>query len=337
MAYVANTVQDYAKALPAGNLIDNGKNLDLARETVAEVFVDHRLTPQRSALTRPINIHCARASTVAVCYFDYGRTIEISPEIFESFYLLAIPISGAFQVTCGTAIAECGQGSSIVLPASKEISMAWSHEARNLVLQIDCKKLTSKLEAYLGRPLLRAPEFELSAQSLEKVGKPLQAALHGVLALAAPNSAIRGTELICASFEDALISSILHDLPSDLSRAIHDGTLSSACPRSVRRAEQYIEAHLAEPIRVEKLAEVAGTSSRALFEAFKRFRDTTPMRFVRVRRLHTIRDRIIAGESDVPLQTLAAQWGFSHPGRFSAEYAKLFGELPSDTMRRSRH
>jgi len=32
----------------------------------------------------------------------------------------------------------------------------------------------------------------------------------------------------------------------------------------------------------------------------------------------------------------AARWGFLHFGRFAQEYRALFGELPSETLRRSR-
>ena len=33
---------------------------------------------------------------------------------------------------------------------------------------------------------------------------------------------------------------------------------------------------------------------------------------------------------------IAMTWGFSHMGRFSVEYRRRFGEIPSDSLRRRR-
>ena len=34
------------------------------------------------------------------------------------------------------------------------------------------------------------------------------------------------------------------------------------------------------------------------------------------------------------ISDIAMRWGFLHLGRFSEEYRQLFGECPSDTLRR---
>lgn len=54
------------------------------------------------------------------------------------------------------------------------------------------------------------------------------------------------------------------------------------------------------------------------------------MRLNRVRReLKTERPRFDS------VQEAAARWGFWHLSHFSAEYKTMFGELPSDTLRRA--
>src|SRR5262245_24742078 len=58
-------------------------------------------------------------------------------------------------------------------------------------------------------------------------------------------------------------------------------TARAAVPWQVRRAEEFIEAHWNQPITVEMLAEVAGTSERTLFHAFRASRGRSPMASVK--------------------------------------------------------
>jgi AraC family ethanolamine operon transcriptional activator len=40
------------------------------------------------------------------------------------------------------------------------------------------------------------------------------------------------------------------------------------------------------------------------------------------------------GLDEVLIKQIAVYCGFSHPGHFSRDYKHLFGELPSETLRR---
>jgi len=322
-----------ATVLPSGRLVADGQDLDQARELVSDIFVEHRIEASRHSL-RPINVSCRQFSSLALCYFDYGRALEILPEAFEDFYLLLIPVAGAAQVSSGGESQAGAVGTSMMLPADRECSMVWSGDTCKLVVQIDRRALTRRLETYFGRDLPRSPRFALEARDIEDPENPVRQSVQGLLMLA---NLPKGQDqaLLTAAFEDTLLGSVLYAHQSDMSDAIHVGALSTACPRSVRRAEQYIESHLSEPISVDDLARAAEVSTRALFDAFRRFRETTPMAWLRQRRLHAARQALLEGGPGTMVAQVAARWGFAHQGRFAAEYSRAFGESPSQTLRQS--
>jgi AraC-like DNA-binding protein len=73
-------------------------------------------------------------------------------------------------------------------------------------------------------------------------------------------------------------------------------------------------------------------SGRTLFQYFRDFRGTSPMRYLRDARFEKVRDALKRAQSEEGVAELAMKWGFSHLGRFAVEYRKRFGESPSETL-----
>ncbi|WPL15403.1 transcriptional regulator EutR [Thiorhodovibrio winogradskyi] len=86
---------------------------------------------------------------------------------------------------------------------------------------------------------------------------------------------------------------------------------------------------------VGDLCRVTGAKQRTLEYAFEERFGLSPLRFVRVYRLHQVRRNLAAAEpGSVRVAEMALTHGFRHPSRFSREYKELFGELPSQTLAR---
>ncbi len=141
-----------------------------------------------------------------------------------------------------------------------------------------------------------------------------------------------------ASVAHPMMNGALSDLIASTMLSCLDNTLKDAksktafapVPRNVKRAEDYMMAHADEPITLEILAQQVGCSGRALQNAFKTFRDKTPISVLREIRLEKARIDLIA-QTDT-ITGVAYRWGFSNPGRFAQLYKERFGELPSDTL-----
>ena len=73
-----------------------------------------------------------------------------------------------------------------------------------------------------------------------------------------------------------------------------------------------------------------------LHEAFREHLDTTPKAYLKVLRLNAARQDLLEGARGRRVTDVALDWGFVHFGWFSQDYRRLFGETPSQTLRRRR-
>ena len=89
-------------------------------------------------------------------------------------------------------------------------------------------------------------------------------------------------------------------------------------------------------VTLNDLMSMAGVSERGLRRSFKNYFGMPPRQYLQLRRLHharrLLRDRH-NGENTVT--AVAARLGMWDFGRFAIRYRRVFGERPSDTLRRS--
>jgi transcriptional regulator GlxA family with amidase domain len=111
-----------------------------------------------------------------------------------------------------------------------------------------------------------------------------------------------------------------------------------AANRHLQRAEKYIQTRLKDKFSLLDLAEATATSQSSLLRTFKTHHGVSPMQYVKLLRLHAVRRSLLDSDpSSGTVGGVASEYGFRQLGRFSADYRKVFGELPSVTLRRHRH
>jgi AraC-like DNA-binding protein len=115
--------------------------------------------------------------------------------------------------------------------------------------------------------------------------------------------------------------------------------MAACCALSARRTigsrtAAPTEQHADQPLTVGDLIAVSGVSARALFDGFRRFRDASPLAYLRKVRLARVRQQLLEANQDETVSTVATQWGFYQLGRFAALYRATYGEAPSQTLRR---
>ncbi|MFS2029548.1 MULTISPECIES: helix-turn-helix transcriptional regulator [unclassified Curtobacterium] len=127
---------------------------------------------------------------------------------------------------------------------------------------------------------------------------------------------------------------------ADAVAAAFDATPSSAPTvavgsSTIRFAKEWMVANARRPLTVAQVSAAAGVSARGLQAAFQRNVGVRPMQFLREARLHGVRAELLAGDPKrVTVAEVALSWGFNHLGRFSGYYAEVYGESPSQTLRR---
>jgi len=87
---------------------------------------------------------------------------------------------------------------------------------------------------------------------------------------------------------------------------------------------------------VAELCRAAGVPRRTLERAFEQMFDFGPAEYLRRRALNAVHRELLNDRDTAHSVTdVALAHGFWHLGRFSQQYRLLFGELPSETVRRS--
>jgi AraC family transcriptional regulator len=97
-------------------------------------------------------------------------------------------------------------------------------------------------------------------------------------------------------------------------------------PCQVRRVTTHIEAHLAFPIPMKRLAQVAWLSPSHFSRAFKESFADTPNRYVMRRRVERAQGMMLA--TSATLGRIAADCGFADQSHFNRQFRRLVGENP---------
>ena len=101
-----------------------------------------------------------------------------------------------------------------------------------------------------------------------------------------------------------------------------------------RDVEAILSGDIGHPVYSGDLAGQIGVSVRTMHDAVQRYRGMSLHRYLRLRRLWLVRQRLLAGAHSVKACALA--FGFWHLSDFSRSYRSQFGESPSETLARSR-
>jgi transcriptional regulator GlxA family with amidase domain len=144
--------------------------------------------------------------------------------------------------------------------------------------------------------------------------------------------------------EDAVLQSplVLQELQDNyltqfvLAAQAESGPVGKPIPVTViRRAEEFLAAHLSVPLSRAQLAEVAGFSIRTLSREFVKKHGMGPMTFLKQRRLEAAYRELLGADKGSGVVTkVAMRFGFSHLGKFAIAYRQAFGECPSQTLKR---
>lgn len=106
-------------------------------------------------------------------------------------------------------------------------------------------------------------------------------------------------------------------------------------PGGLVRVLDWLKAHLDDPIDLDCLAAIAEVKPRTLEAHFRDFLGTTPLAWVRRLRLANARRQLQDGGRSASVTAIALANGFGQFGRFAAQYRETYGELPSQTLKRT--
>jgi len=302
---------------------------------LTNVIGAHRMSPQDPLTDYHFNTDLLSTGNFELVNVQWQGAFKLEQDPIEDRYIIWIALAGCLDQKIGLHQTLCCSldTATIISPSQKLESIA-SDTGEALLISIDRLEIDSAvgklLDRTLKQPVVFIPSIDLTHEfglSLKKFGQFLWEA-------AAQSNLADFSSLVLRKLEKAFISCLAEGLLSNYSEELlyqHDGALSC----HVRKARAFIESHLQEDINLGDIAAAAGVCSRLLQKAFSQHCSCSPMRFVTHTRLQRIRQVLETATSDLKIVDVMMNYGFTQGGKFAREYQQLFGEKPSETLKRS--
>lgn len=307
------------------------RNVHAASAQLSDVYNTNRLRLVGRARDFGMHLRTAQVGRLGLATLSFGAEVDIEQAGDRPFVLVTTQVRGYSRVATPDGTAEGGRGFVVVDSAGQAVSKRFSRDSERCNVRIDQAAIDAKCAALIGRPLdrpLRFAPFCADGGQLQRRWIGLLQMLLSYVDGGCPAAA----EPIIHHLEEAVVLHLLLERQHSFSEALRLAGPSLA-PRHVKRAEDYIRAHAREALSLARIADAVGCSVRTLSEGFRQARGTTPMNYLRRVRLDGVRTELSRALPPGGISELALRWGFSHLGRFSAEYRSCFGESPSQTVR----
>jgi AraC-like DNA-binding protein len=267
----------------------------------------------------------------------YGAAVSAGgrPDRQKDDFWVHFPVRGNSEMVSKAGSLPCNPARAVVISAHGHVMRSEAHSER-VTFSVAKATAMNQLEALLGdipsRRLEFVPDFDLTAAHARRLRRQVHLVIDD-LDEAGPEGVGSAT---LKMYEQLLVTGLLLGQPNNYTAALQR-LENKVAPGDVKRAIDFIEAHLHLPLTLADVARAAGVPGRTLLEHFKSHRSVSPMRYLRDARLTRVRHMLARGDAGESITQVAMTWGFSHLGRFAVDYRAHFGESPSETYRRGRN
>ncbi|PUB31918.1 AraC family transcriptional regulator [Promicromonospora sp. AC04] len=310
----------------------------IAREGVSRAILPHELRFEGDACHFDASIRNAQIRAVSITVLAYGADVELVAERSDASFIVAHSLVGRATFTIGTQSVAVRPGTAVVSTPGKPIRIRWPSGSVMMMIAVDRTALEAELETWIdtepGVPLRFEPVvnvWDMPAagwwSAVDNLVEDLDSSTPMLRHPAAASAAERG-----------LIVGLLLAMPHNYSSKLWEKPPAIG-PEWLIRATDLIERLPHRTWTAPELARAANTSTRALYDGFRRWLGTTPMEYQRQIRLRRAWIELRAADPDAETTTVtevASRLGFTNLGRFAAGYRQRFGELPSMTLQRCR-
>ncbi|MGY8662003.1 helix-turn-helix domain-containing protein [Bradyrhizobium sp. UFLA05-109] len=224
----------------------------------------------------------------------------------------------------------------VALPMLQDHKIRTSADGKysNVMLKFDAGVVAKVLSAMFGNAALMnldlTPTVDLSTstgQTLHQLARTIVLGMHDPQVLKHSSKAM-------ALLTEAILRLVFENVPHSLSGRL-DRRTPDVTPRHIQQAIEHMRDNLHLPLTMIDVALAIGVSERSLQLGFRKFHDTTPAAYLRRIRLEAVHAELSSPENELPVYEVALKWGFTHMGRFAAQYRAVFGAYPSETARRA--
>jgi AraC-like DNA-binding protein len=222
---------------------------------------------------------------------------------------------------------------ALSVPDVSSISYSGQGKHGHVTVEFDLATVQNTLSAISGGATLQNSELSSQLDLGSPAGRMLRA-LSEAMGAGMRDASIR-SEKSMALLGEAVLRLVFLNFPHGLSNRLRRHQMD-ATSRQIMRAIDFMHANMHQPLTLSEVAEATGISVRSLQYGFRRFRNVTPLAYLREIRLEAAQAELSSPLNMLSVKDVALKWGFIHMGHFAARYRAAYGETPSETARLGR-
>ncbi len=247
-------------------------------------------------------------------------------------YILTIPVLGKYNVNAlGKKVETSGKYGAISMPTEKIIYDSTSELIADYEVFIHPDELNPVIQKKFKVSSI-PPELLILDLKNEKV-QAISQFIQSSITMLSSFQAAQKSRIFKNNLQE-IINFMIADL---IGEQIKAKPIINNNPEKnmVRLAEEYIDNECANIFSIQQIANNLNTNPRNIQMAFKKYRNYTPMQFLKTRKLYKAHKNILLNNQiKCTVKEIALGVGVFDLNRFSKYYAELFGELPSATIKK---
>lgn len=260
---------------------------------------------------------------------SYGNRVDVRCPELQGIYHFQVVTRGECCWTFPDEKLRLSRGQALMMNPGEQIDLTYSADCEKVIIKVPEELVRDACLEQRDHVPSSGIRFERRVIELEQSLGLMR--LLDALLLEASETEVDLSHLQLP-YRDILIGKLLQQFANNAAvaeeHAVHD--------RSFAQLLSHIEANIRQDISVEELAQAGNVSVRTVYNLFAKYLHVTPKLFIKQSKLKSLRRELVNSRTVRNVTEVALDYGFTHLGRFSSDYRKMFGELPSETLRRHR-
>lgn len=312
----------------------SGLDPEMLIEAIRGARIEPCLLGTQPALSSIARLMCPR---VCLDFATLGPSLHLNGEMARSCYTLIFVLASSTKARSFNFASEYTDGYMAFYPPGSVADAVTPEGYANATLTVPVADFHTALMLHFPE----IPEKVLRSGAGMRIGEVEQTRLRRLLA-PLQHSMWNAPEFFSESrvrrqIEGELLAAFLAAMRSGCADLVPPPThRAGGRLRRLRKAREFLAAHSHEPVGLDDLCTALGLSRRGVENLFQDLLGISPITYLRHQHLHGARSALLkAAPGPGAVKSAALEWGFLHQGRFARDYYVLFGEKPSETLRRS--
>jgi AraC-like DNA-binding protein len=338
------------EAVEVVDYIEQKSNQAKTQAILNETIGKHRIEYIYPAQESQFQVDCSSTGNFQLVNVQWQGAFKLEQDPLPNRYSIYLVSSGVLDQqidsppvsTLQQQVFCCSPQIATILSPGQGLASTSSSEGQALLISIDASLIDYALNKLLVSEVSlkgnRSPQqpiiFQNSIDLTCELGLSLQKLIQFLWAATAKVNLTDFSSLVFKNLEKAFSACLVEGLTSNYSEELlylQEGSL--AC--HVRKAQAFAKSHLHENIKLGEIASAAGVCPRLLQKAFSQECGYSPMQFVARSRLEQIRQDLERSTTNTKIIDVMMDYCVTEGGKFARDYHQLFGEKPSETLKRS--